>query len=280
MTGLERFSIHDTTGIHRQFDEYGLVIINDLLNLQDVATVREDIKHLIQWYQVKAGLPMTEGDDAFTSGLLSLEAANREFVGAIYDTIYQMPSFMRLVSNPLLETCVRGLLGLGTDRPLYGFTNRCLMAPPFDERRTYGWHQEVFYTIPDSRYIQTWGPLVFDTKVSTGTIQVCPGSHKEGLAKQKWVEEPGQNIQVLVDPALVDKYPQCSVEMAVGELALFSGFLFHRSGKNTSSQVRYSLTGMFHDVSRQSFVTPKISFTYRTKTCRQYYDQVVGELAG
>ena len=31
---------------------------------------------------------------------------------------------------------------------LYGHTNRCRIDPPEDERRTYDWHQETFYTIP------------------------------------------------------------------------------------------------------------------------------------
>jgi ectoine hydroxylase-related dioxygenase (phytanoyl-CoA dioxygenase family) len=273
MTPIERLSFRDESGIARHFEKHGLVIINDLLRVEDLTDVREDIKHLIQWYQVKAGLPKAQGDDTFTSGLQSLEKTNREYVGAVYDTIYQMPSFMRLISNPLIEHCIKGLLGLGKENPLYGYTNRCLFAPPFDERRTYGWHQEVFYTVPDSRYIQTFAPLVFDTTTSTGTIEVCLGSHKEGLTRQEWREEPGSATQVLVDCAIVNKYPQVSVEMKLGELALFSGFMIHRSGKNTSDRVRYSLVGMFHDVSHNAFVTPKISFTYRKKTPREYYEE-------
>jgi ectoine hydroxylase-related dioxygenase (phytanoyl-CoA dioxygenase family) len=274
MTTLERFSIQDVEGIKRYYDENGIVIVADLLKASDLAEVKQDIGNLIRWYQVKAGIPQTYGEDTFHAGLQALEDVDHEYVGAIYDTIYQTPSFMRLISNPLLERHVKLLLGLGGEHPLYGFTNRCLFAPPGDERRTYGWHQEVFHTVPYSRYIQTWGPLVLDSVVANGTIEVCLGSHKEEIAKQVWTEPPGRNTQVLVDDAVSQKYRQVAVEMVVGEIALFSGFLIHRSGVNTSGLTRYSLVGMFHDVSHKGFMTPKIGFTYRHKTPRAYYDQV------
>ena len=274
MTSIKRFSIEDPDGIKLYYDEHGIVIIDNLLNPADLADVKEDLKNIIRWNQVKADLPETEGDVTFSLGLQSLEDKDREYVGAIYDTIYQTPSFMRLVSNPLLEKYVKILLKLDCNRPLYGYTNRCLFAPPQDERRTYGWHQEVFYTIPDSHYIQTWAPLVFDTTTASGTIEVRLGSHKEKVAKQTWNDVPGRTTQIIVDETIVDKYPTATIEMKLGEIALFSGFLFHRSGQNISAQFRYSLVGMFHDVGHKEFMTPKINFSYRRKTPREYYDEL------
>ena len=50
--------------------------------------------------------------------------------------------------------------------------------------------------------------------------------------------------------------------MKLGELLIFSGYLAHQSGTNTSDQHRYSLVGMYHDASKLDFETPQISFNY------------------
>ena len=156
---------------------------------------------------------------------------------------------------------------------LYGHTNRCRIDPPRDNRRTYGWHQEVFYTIPEGNYIQTWAPLLFDTTIKNGTIEIAAGSHKEGIAKQSWNEVEGGATQIIVDPKIVDKYPNSPLEMKLGELLLFSGYLFHRSGNNISDHVRYSLVGMFHDVSYVPFTAPKLNFQYRGITPQNFYNK-------
>ena len=46
---------------------------------------------------------------------------------------------------------------------------------------------------------------------------------------------------------IMSRYDKVSVEMNLGELLLFSGYLAHRSGKNLSNKHRYSLVGMYHD---------------------------------
>lgn len=186
-----------------------------------------------------------------------------------YDISAQLASFLRIVSNPEIAYTVKQLLP--KSGPLYCFTNRCLVAPPHDDRRTYGWHQEVFYTIPNSRFIQSWAPLVEPSTRTNGTIEVCVGSHKAGIPKQDWIEGTGRATQIIVDPAVVAQYEQRAIEMRVGDLLLFDGRLFHRSGKNTSTRTRYSLVGMYHDAAHRGFRGPKPVFSYRGATPREYY---------
>jgi ectoine hydroxylase-related dioxygenase (phytanoyl-CoA dioxygenase family) len=170
------------------------------------------------------------------------------------------------------------LLGINESSPLYGYTNRCRIDPPQDDRRTYNWHQEVFYTIPRGNYIQTWAPLIFDTTLRNGTIEVASGSHVEKIAKQTWNDIEGRATQILVGDEIVNKYTQGPVEMKVGELLMFSGFLVHRSGKNISNQVRYSLVGMYHDVMHEPFVAPKLNFQFRSSSPREYFDECFSKI--
>ena len=183
---------------------------------------------------------------------------------------------MRLAGKRETADLVNVFLDRPRGEPLYGFTNRCLIAPPNDDRRTYGWHQEVFYTVPDSRFIQTWAPLVTDTTAENGTIEVCVGSHAEGVAVQSWHDEPDRARQIIVDPSVVAKYEQRVVPMKLGQMMFFDGHLFHRSGRNTSKETRYSLVGIYHDVDAPGFRVPSLTFNYRGKTPREAFDRFSG----
>ena len=143
-----------------------------------------------------------------------------------------------------------------------------------DDRRTYGWHQEVFYTIPKSSFIQTWAPLIFDSTSSNGTIEILPKSHQESVAEQSWNEIPGRATQILINDDISMKYQPTIVAMKLGEMMFFSGKLAHRSGTNSSSQVRYSLVGMYHDILSKSFIAPKIAIEYRQQTPHEYFNEV------
>jgi ectoine hydroxylase-related dioxygenase (phytanoyl-CoA dioxygenase family) len=278
---IQRFSRTQSDDMRRYFDENGFVIITDALSSEDIADFRAEVKNVISAFLKKAGLPPIshEGDRIFTDGIHALEKADHEYVASIYDTIFQTPSFFRILGERNIETAIKDLLGIEPDHALYGFTNRCRIDPPSDNRRTYGWHQEVFYTVAQGKYLQTWAPLVFDTKVANGTIEICPGSHKEVIAKQSWDEIPGRATQILIDDAVIAKYDPTPVEMKLGELLIFSGYLAHRSGSNTSDQVRYSLVGMYHDVMHEPFKTPKLGFDYRGQSPRAFYDSVFKEAA-
>ena len=155
---------------------------------------------------------------------------------------------------------------------LYGYTNRIRIDPPNDDRRTYGWHQEVFYTIPEARYLQTWCPILRNTTIDNGTIEIKPQSHKEGIAKQKWNEVKGRATQIIIDDDILDKYKTIQLEMEVGDLLFFDGRLAHRSGTNsTADEIRFSLVGMWHDTSHLPFRAPLPNFESRTITAKEYY---------
>jgi len=274
-SSLNRFALDEHNDATRFFNKNGYVIIKNFFTEEDLAECKCELKNIIEAYRIKAGLPplKTDSEDIFTTGINQLESIDHEYVAAIYDTIFQSPVFFRISGSKRTEETIKMLLGVDNSQPLYAYTNRCRIDPPEDNRRTYGWHQEVFYTVPKGRFIQTWAPLICDATVKNGTIEVAVGSHKEGLTQQTWNEIEGRATQILIEDSVVNKYPRVPVEMKVGELLFFSGYLAHRSGNNTSNQVRYSLIGMYHDVRHEPFLTPRISFQYRGLSPRQYYDQ-------
>jgi hypothetical protein len=257
------------------FWENGYLVLKKFYSKKELDDFSKELAILIHTNCKKLNInpPPLNDDSIYDKGIDLLEKLDHEYVASLYDTIFQIPAFFRLCGKKETQQVINNLLDKNLNAPLYGFTNRCRIDPPRDERRTCGWHQEIFYTIPKSHFIQTWAPLVRDTTLNNGTIEICVGSHKEGIAKQLWAEKAGYAKQIIVDPDIVSKYKQIKLEMKLGELLLFTGKTFHQSGKNLSNQVRYSLVGLYHDVSSPDFIAPKITFSHRNQDQKEYYNE-------
>ena len=61
--------------------------------------------------------------------------------------------------------------------------------------------------------------------------------------------------------------------MELGDVIYFDPHLIHRSGYNSSQQVRYSQVGMWNDCSYKDFRAPKPDFISRTISLRENYEK-------
>ena len=208
--------------------------------------------------------------------LLCILKIDNKLIGEIYDTISYSSCFLKLVSDSNIEEYARFLLGLSKRNTIYSWTHRVRIDPPADIRRTYGWHQEIFYTVPKSKFIQTWFPIIRDATIENGTIEICEGSHKEGIAKQVWHNIESRATQIIVDKDVVSKYKQKKLPMKKGEVLFLDPHTFHRSGFNsTKDEIRFSLVGMWHDTSHGTFRAPKPIFESRTISAKEYFNSII-----
>jgi len=116
---------------------------------------------------------------------------NRELMGELYDTVAYCSAFFKLIGNPEIEKTARELMSLKSYSTMYSVTHRIRMDEPKDEMRRAAWHQEIFHSYPDTRFLQTWGPVIRNSTVSNGTIEVCKKSHQHGVVDQDWEEFKG-----------------------------------------------------------------------------------------
>jgi ectoine hydroxylase-related dioxygenase (phytanoyl-CoA dioxygenase family) len=154
-------------------------------------------------------------------------------------------------------------------------TCRCRVDLPGDTLVFAEWHQEIFFSIPESRYIQFWAPLTRDVTAENGALQVCVGSHRHGIVKQCWEEPEGRHRQMIIDPETIAAHEQRSLELHLGQLLVFSPYLIHRSGSNSSNEVRFTLISAFHDIDNPSFQAPRITYKYYQRTPREYYEATI-----
>ena len=207
--------------------------------------------------------------------LINVLSLDKKFIGEIYDTVSYTSSFLKLVSSNKIEEVTKKILSLKNYNSIYSWKHRVRIDPPNDNRRTYGWHQEIFYTIPEVKFVQTWCPLIRHSTTENGTIQICPKSHNEGIAKQSWNEIDGRATQILVDDEIVKKYEQLNLPMNLGDILFFDPHLFHRSGTNVSQEVRFSLVGMWNDCTHEKFKAPLPNFIPRTITEKEYFKKIM-----
>ncbi|MDC1166831.1 phytanoyl-CoA dioxygenase family protein [Candidatus Pelagibacter sp.] len=204
--------------------------------------------------------------------LLFLLKKDKKLIGEIYDTISYSSIFLRFISDMNFEKISKKLLEINKQNTIYSWTHRIRIDPPRDSRRTYGWHQEIFYTIPNTKFLQTWCPIIRNAHVKNGTIELCPKSHKEGVALQSWSEIKNRATQIIVNKKIVKKFKQIKLPMKLGDVLFFNPFLFHRSGSNsTKNQIRFSLVGMWNDTTHDSFKPPIPSFKSRTFSSKIHF---------
>jgi len=208
--------------------------------------------------------------------MLDIFKYNKDFIGEIYDAFSYSFNFMRFLGNDKVEQITKQLLGLPDYTTLYSWEHRVRIDLPLDERRTYGWHQEIFYTIPESRFLQTWCPILRDTTIENGTIEIKPKSHMEGITKQTWTEEDSKATQIIIDKSVLEKYKTIQLEMKLGDILFFDGHLAHRSGHNTTNdEIRFSLVGMWNDTNYKSFRAPRPNFQLRSISAKEYFKSLL-----
>jgi len=204
--------------------------------------------------------------------LSALLAHTNDHIAEIYDTVAYSSTFLKFISLPKIEETARELLSLKKHTPLYSATHRIRMDFPKDIKRKAGWHQEIFYTLPETRFLQTWAPVLRDSTVDYGTLLICKKSHLNGIAKQTWEEEKKDYAtRITIDNQIIEQYEKIELPMELGDVIYFDPHLIHRSGYNSSKEVRYSQVGMWNDCSYKSFRAPKPDFISRTIGLRENY---------
>jgi hypothetical protein len=262
------------------FVENGFVILDDFFSEMEISEFRNMIIYLIKINLEKAAkkypdiiIKNFEGKE-LDEGIIKLEEIDHQYVADIYDTIFQTPQFLRITAKKEISYCINYLLNREKNSPTYIDQSRCRIDPPSDpNKRTCGWHQEVFYYIPKSDFVQTWAPLIHNATKENGAIEICPKSHKKGIAKQSSLE--GDELyKFIVDKSEIEKYETKIVELKVGQLLIFNSKLIHKSGKNTSKQVRYSLVGINHNLDNGYFEPPKLVVSQKEEKMKEYYSTV------
>ncbi|OEK05218.1 phytanoyl-CoA dioxygenase family protein [Roseivirga misakiensis] len=102
-----------------------------------------------------------------------------------------------------------------------------------------------------------WIPLM-DLNRELGTLEIVPGSHRSGLYKSE-EDEWFRNIP----ESEIPESEYVSIDVKKGDALFFSSFLVHRSGNNSSENIRWSMHFRYNDMNESTFIERKFPHPYK-----------------
>ncbi|TRO37704.1 phytanoyl-CoA dioxygenase [Pseudomonas sp. ALS1131] len=232
------------------FQEQGLLILRGFYDLErDILPIQRGIYDIIGLVIDKYRLPIARAGFSaatFDSGYQALLAANRAYGAEVYDAVKQIPAFVRLVAYPLHDVLFRELRGEsalpGVAAGGYGIR----IDNPGEDRFRANWHQEYPAQLRSLDGLVFWSPLLAIDE-SLGPVQLCPGSHREGLVpvhtRDPRNQEKSQAYALTLqgEQARIARYPRIAPLTAPGDLVLVDFLLLHASGHNRGQRSRWSM---------------------------------------
>ena len=101
-----------------------------------------------------------------------------------------------------------------------------------------------------------WFPLI-DINNDLGALQILPKSHLEGLRTDFMHSGFG-----MVKLSKEEEKRLKSVELEKGDILVFSSFLIHQSGNNTTDKPRWSCHFRYNDMAEKTFIERKFPHPY------------------
>ena len=108
-------------------------------------------------------------------------------------------------------------------------------------------HQDYVAHQGSSNSITIWIPLQ-NTFVKNGSLNIIPGSHKKGFIKDSLNWKNLSTSKHVVRKKAKSLGVFKNVDTKFGEVLLFSTFLVHKSGLNSTKNIRYSINIRFNDL--------------------------------
>jgi hypothetical protein len=227
--------------LRNQLSKDGYVIFKKFLNKDFTTHIRKSAEAIFQIQFDEFGY-----DGEFKDNMIRLFDEHEDIFkncGKLIQTglipLYQLASDPELVSY---------IEDLGIE-----FPNMCTRPVLFFNHPKLA-KEEVSYKTPNHQEgpsmeaslnsLVVWVPLV-DVNKENGSVIICPGSHKNGVLPFKTnggfaqVEYEGESIQP---------------ELEVGDIAIFSTMLVHKSGDILDDSIRWSCHFRYTDMLEQNFI--------------------------
>ena len=232
-----------------EYRNTGALLVPFLFEEREVEAVRQDARAVFMAQLSRHGLISSDDvpEEEFEGALFELFARHTNDFVSCGKQIQHLISLHRLGTDPRL-TDLLAKLGLSfpnvNTRPVLYVNSRHLAE------------EEVYWRVfphQDWRSMQgsldaavVWVPLM-DIDKSLGAIEIVPGSHLRGLMTTE-VDHGFGKVDRFSDADFVP------VETRRGDALVFSAFLVHRSGTNTTDSIRWSCHFRYSNLAEATFV--------------------------
>lgn len=241
------------------FDQKGYVVAPQLLAESQLEAMRNCIAGFVGCLDggvdsgVDIGTVNNDKDTILHQRIKQLKLRSHEDFLNVVDQIIPSLAYKNIIYSPVVIELVCHLLNAKPEHLV--FTNEHVrvdlpieVSPENAKKQHLEWHQESSYFkdyCSSSQGVVVWIPL-FDCKAENGCMELIEGSHALGnVEHQGHYELPEEKRHFrLVIPSIENilaSHARSYAEAKAGDIVVNHFQTIHRSGKNTSDRVRYTL---------------------------------------
>lgn len=189
-----------------------------------------------------AGPAEFEADVGYPGAPRSRDAAGGGTPRRLLHAYSRDAAFRRLATRNDLRAVLQVLLG-GEAR-LSQCHHNCVMTKHPGHSSATLWHQDVrYWSFDRPDLVSLWLALGTET-AANGALMVIPGSHRLDLDRGRLDRDLFLRPDLPENRALIEQ--AVTLELAVGDVLLFSSRLFHAAGRNDTDHVKLSLVFSYH----------------------------------
>lgn len=236
-----------------EFHKNGVLVIPNFYNYEEeIKPIQKNIYDIIDIIIEKYNLNIKRkpfNGENFDNGIMKILEKDRKYISELYDAIKHSVPLVRLLSsdkNELLSKCLLKSDLIGIASKGYGIR---IDLPKEEQYRSF-WHQEYPAQLRSLKGLVFWTPLV-TIKEKLGPVEVCVGSHKEGILPVfKTSESNRQNaytLKIYDEISFVKKYTKNSPLTKPSDLIIIDWLVLHQSGYNVSKKPRWSIQMRYFD---------------------------------
>ncbi len=236
-----------TPEMQQQFHAQGFLRIPGFYDVeQDILPIQKGIYDILQILLKAQGMQdlCTDFDAAhFDAGYQALIAKDRQLGGIVYESVKQIPAFVRLTAHPGYSNLLQNL------RPgsLPGIASKgcgIRIDNPGETQYQAPWHQDYLAQLKSPDGLVFWSPLIAVTP-EMGPVEFCQGSHRQGAIPVYSERTTGQTgayaLRLQAEAQHLSQYAKIAPLSQVGDLIIIDFLTIHRSGTNRSNRSRWSL---------------------------------------
>ena len=225
--------------ISARFRRDGFVVLPGLASAADCAALARlavrDLTPLVGPAEFEAdvgypGAPRTRADAGGQTPRRLLHAFTRDV------------AFRRFALRADLAAALRDLLG--PDVRLSQCHHNCVMTKHPGHSSATLWHQDVrYWSFDRPELVSVWLALGAET-AANGAVKAIPGSHRLELDRGRLDRDLFLRPDLAENRALIEQ--AVTLELAPGDVLLFSSRLFHAAGRNDTDAIKLSLVFTYH----------------------------------
>ena len=240
----------DLNLIEKKYQDNGYIILRDFFPKKVLDRFKNSLSgHIVN--QLKKH-NLKNIIDPLNEGLIELNKIRADknkldSIQIIYNTVRKLPELFELMSDEKLLKVIKRLSGLDIINPNlspYIWEAFCRIDPPKDGTYDLKWHQESYFTLPNSNSVQLWAPMINDVSLEeTGTISAIKKSHLNGELMHSIVRHNDDYISESIKDDKINNinHDYENFSLNVGDVLLFHENLIHKTINNNGQKVRYTM---------------------------------------